>query len=145
MADPQICMFFCEDAREEVGNKISLMGLLGPRIFLDENEAQSGRLKALGVGALCRFLDDEPREGVFETRFVAASDEYVVPPSPEPMTLNLAHDGDGTEWASPIVGVFNNLPVHVGMRVECTLRINDQEHRASLTIIKPGEDAEVET
>lgn len=134
MAEPQVFMLFCEDVREEIGNKSSLMGLLGPIISLDEGEAKNGRLKSLVIGALCRFFDSESRDGEFEVRFIPASEDVETPPEPGVASLRLEPNPDDKVWTTNILGTFANLPVHVGMKIESTLRIDGQEYSASLVV-----------
>ena len=97
MADPQVYMLFCEDVREEAGSKISLMGVLGPKISLENSEAQTGRLKSLVIGAQCRFFDTKDVAGEFEVRFVSGLDDIELPPPPgiAPLQLKPAADRPG--------------------------------------------------
>lgn len=131
MAKPQIFILFCEDVRDEVGNKLSLMGLLGPKIILPSSE---GILKSVTVGALCRFFGPEPVDAQFEIKFIPAEgNEFKLPP-PEPMSLTLEPQGDDGVWTSHIIGSFQGLPVHNGMIIEATFKCLGEEFGATLTI-----------
>lgn len=135
MAKPQIFILFCEDVRDEVGNKISLMGLLGPKIILPTSD---GILKNLTVGALCRFYDAGPIDAEFNIKFTAANGEPSQIPAPEPMSMKLEAPSDESVWTSHVIGNFQGLPVHGGMVIEATFRCLGEAFSASLTVEDPG-------
>ena len=134
MAKPQIFIIFCEDVRDEVGNKISLMGLLGPKIILPTSD---GILKNLTGGALCRFSDSGPVEAEFDIKFIAANGEPSQLPAPEPMAMKLEPPTDERVWTSHVIGNFQGLPVHGGMIIEATFRCLGEAFSASLTVEDP--------
>lgn len=131
MVKPQIFILFCEDAREEIGNKLSLMGLLGPKVILPSSE---GVLKNVTVGALCRFFGSEPIDALFEIKFVAANDSATQLPPPEPMTLRLEPQGEDGVWTSHIIGSFQGLHVHNGMLIEAAFTCLGEEYSATLSV-----------
>jgi hypothetical protein len=131
MDKPQIFILFCEDVRDEVGNKLSLMGLLGPKIIVPSSE---GILKNITVGALCRFFGTEAVDAQFEIRFINADGEASKLPPPEPMALRLEPPGEESVWTSHIIGNFQGLPVHNGMMIEAAFKCMGEEFAATLTV-----------
>lgn len=131
MVKPQIFILFCEDVRNEIGNKLSLMGLLGPKIIISSSVDV---LKSVTVGALCRFYRPEPVEAQFEIKFIAAEGNESKIPPPEPMLLTIEPQGDEDVWTSQIIGDFQGLPVHNGMKIEATFKCLGEEFAATLTV-----------
>lgn len=136
MAKPQIYILFCEDARDEVGNKTSLMGLLGPRLIFAEKATV---LKSLTVGALCRFFDPKPVEAEFEIKFISASPNAAELPPQKPEPIHFQPPDGEQVWTNNILGNFHGLPVHNGMKVEACLRCLGEEFSATLEIEMPSD------
>jgi hypothetical protein len=138
MAKPQIFILFCDDVREEVGNKLSLMGLLGPEIFIPLPEIT---LKGLVIGALCRFFTPEPVDAEFAVQFVPANGETLSISPPEPAFIKLEPQGNEGIWTSNILGSFQGLSIHEGMRIDVSLKCLGEEFSASLTVERGSVDA----
>lgn len=131
MAKPQIFILFCEDVRDELGNKISLMGVLGPKLILLSSEPT---LKSFTIGALCRFFSPEPVDVEFEIKFIAADSDAPPLSPPGIMSLRLEPPGEESVWTTHVIGNFHGLPVHNGMVIQATLKCFDEEFSATLTV-----------
>lgn len=134
MADPQISIFFSDDTRDEIGNKTSIMGLLGPDMNITTNMPSDVPLTInISIGALCRFFSPEPVDTVFEIRFHSAHDAEKIAPPPASKFVMSPPKGE-SEWTSQIVGAFNALTIHDGMRIEALLNAGGKEYAANLNI-----------
>ena len=131
MAKPQIFIIFCEDVREEIGNKISLMGLLGPKIILPPSAKV---IKGLSVVALCRFFGSEPVDAQLSIRFIAADESAPMVSPPAPKTLQLTAPNGENVWTNHIIGSFQGLPIHDGMVVEASFDCLGEQISATLNV-----------
>lgn len=138
MAKADAFIFFCDDTREEVGNRISIMGLFGPKVQLSGGE---GLLKSLVVGALVRVYSDAPVPARFSVEFQSSRNDVELPPSPGPIELILPVPGGADVWSTNIIGAFNAVPVHVGMRVVARLELLGQVHESTLEMAELAPDA----
>lgn len=129
MAKPDIFIFFCEDTREEVGNKMSIMGLLGPKMLFEADEIV---MKSLTIGALCRFREPGPVNGTFSVTFT--SDRSNVPLPPALKNVFELPAQEEAVWTTQIVGSLGPLPVHAGMKVKAKLVIGKTRHEAEMCI-----------
>lgn len=133
---------FCEDVRYEVGEKISLMGLYGPKITVGagpvgpDGTPVPTQLQNLVVGALFRFPENSPQaiEATFNVEFIPAKGADHELPSPGPITLVLEKGEDDGAWTSQILGTFPHLTIHHGMQIQASLDCLGESISATLEI-----------
>lgn len=134
MADPKVMIVFCEDVRNEVGGRISLMGLLGPHLNLDEDRAV---MKSIVIGALVRFTDANVRKGQMRIEFLHDDPAVVVPEAPPQEALTFEPPLGETNWQLQVFGSFIGLEVSQGMTIRCTVTLDGQSHSDELYIRRP--------
>lgn len=134
MAKPNVMILFCEDVRNETGNRVSLMGLLGPHLDI---ETETVVLKGLVAGAIVRFNDGQSHQGSLRMEFFAGDEGQTLPPSPPRSQFPIEPPEGESDWQVQIFGSFAGLEVHQGMVIRCTIGIDDEEYVGELHIRQP--------
>lgn len=131
MGSHEAFVLFCEDVRDEVGNKLSLMGLLGPRMVIASAEPI---LNNVAICVLGRFSGADPIDAEIQFRFEpAVGVDFDVAPPPS-MTVTLEPPDREEVWQTHTIGKFHRLPIHNGMKIHASFRCLGVEHSATLLI-----------
>lgn len=130
MATAEAFIFFCEDTREEVGNKISFMGQLGPRMIVPQEDFG---LKGLCIVALCRFREQESARGKLIVEWSSDRDGAELPPLMNQEFELGAADGEPV-WQTQVIAGLVGLKVHAGLRASAKVIIGDCMSEATLQI-----------
>ena len=139
MAKPQIYIAFCEDAREEVGSKISLMGVLGPKL---QSFEPSAFLSHFAVVVLCRFFETGPIHATLQVKCSGVepkADDAALQASQlnEKMEIELQSPDDPSEWTCQIMGKFQGQNIRPGMSLEAIFTCLGEEYRATMKLAGP--------
>jgi hypothetical protein len=124
-------LLFCEDVRNETGNRVSLMGMLGPHLNLDDEQAI---MKGLVVGAIIRFTDGARHEGSMQISFSSTNADRNLPPAPPVENFPLDPPNGENDWQVQIFGSFTGLEVHNGMTISCKITLDAEEYSSDLLV-----------
>lgn len=133
MTKPQAFVVFCENVREEKGDKLSLMGLLGPEVRFAGLEKDENPTTNISVVLFFRLFEPGPQEVEFSVRFKGGSDDKPLPPPPENQRVTLKLDEYPAVWTTQVIAALVGLPIHDGMSIEVTARIGEIETYAPIT------------
>lgn len=134
MSKPQAFIAFCENVREEKGDKLSLMGLLGPELHFVGHASDANLSTDIAVVLLFRLFEPGPISADFELKFFAGEKSRALPTPPERQHINLNIEGDKEVWTTQVIAKLVGLPIHDKMRIEASVSIGDEEFTAPLTI-----------
>lgn len=140
MAETQAYILYCESLREETGNKLSLIGVLGPDIVLESYVPTIN----LTVVALCRFFSNEPVDVEMSLHFQPAVENYGAS-SPKPVAIRVKPPENDGVWTSHIYGVFQGIPIHNGLVLRADFRAGDFRTSAPLSVKMPAPPASAQS
>lgn len=121
-------VFFCEDIRDEVGDKNSFMGLLGPEVWVDDND------KVTPIFCVFLLWATGPSVVVSATFETTNAPEKMVVPRPFERTLAKDPDNDQDTW---LVLVKGRLRCRVGeepLSITARFAVGDQVFFNKLTL-----------
>lgn len=134
--------FFCEDARQEMGNKTTYAGVLGSGIILDPRpkdvpEDAIFSLSKLVLAVMVRAPGRMDLVLDLKIRFDGA------PPATTPQLVSQMSVRNATgdhAWFAQFHATFPNVPVQPGMQVTADLQIEDVQFGVVLNIQGPSKE-----
>ena len=133
MSKPQAFIVFCENVREEKGDKLSLMGILGPEIRFVGLEKDENLTTNISVVLLFRLFEPGPHEVEFSMHFKGGAENVALPPPPENQSVTLKLDQYPDVWTTQVIATLVGLPIHHGMSIAVSAKIGEVETIAPIT------------
>ncbi|NOW44138.1 hypothetical protein FHW96_000265 [Novosphingobium sp. SG751A] len=120
MEKPEVFIFFCDDVRHELGGRLSLMGLHGTQAII---EGDSGYVKSFTVGAIIRYISDEPVEATIEITAKSNKSVSDLPALPPLLTIPMDPGERGIIQNGNILAEFGSIKVHAGLSIVATVTV----------------------
>lgn len=128
-------ILFCEDTRDEVGGKSSIIGIYGPVIAIDESPTRLARLRAVALVAL-------KEAEVLETSLSVVVRGDNAPGSPPPFKGRITRQRCAIDrWNNQIVAILDGVPVQEGTQIDVSFVANGVAISASLSVLLSSSDA----
>jgi hypothetical protein len=120
-----LTILFCEDSREEINNKSSLMGVMGPALIFPELPANFPKL------CIVLMADIHTNDAVEIQCDVSSDSDYQLPPA---LSTTTASPDGSSDWSLKIVLAIQNLAIPTVGSINVTFRVDNVEQRRSLEI-----------
>lgn len=129
-------VFFCDDCRQEAGNKMSYMGVLGPVVHISPPpaDAPGNFVASLSKLVVACFIRNTSKRAltIDADIYFRNAPENVLPHARQSRSLSI--DDSQNIFFFQFNGVIPNIPVKSGMEILAKITVEGHIFEASLTV-----------